>query len=229
MTRREFLKALGISGCAIALPSFGRTSELERCREDIAYFADNYITIHNHAGNAVKMTVQQRNYLGRVSSSSGRFVCVKGRQVGVSTANNVFAYWKNVFFENQHVWLVEPNMGMAERAAESFSSIDSDGGFRIDPYRIHFTSPHAMNFADWRDHNNTFILDEFAFWRNERVCEDIFTHVSTMPEDSAEFVVVSTPTCVYSLFEGLFDCAGDDHRMVLTHAYDMSGLVERRA
>lgn len=163
MNRKQFIGSL----VALAVtPTFAIDSRtgFERCKDDILYFVDKYLVVRDHLGNAIQLSPEQREYLKRVSTARDYFFCAKGRQVGISTANNVFVYWKNLFFPDHKVWIVEPNMAMAKRVGELFANVSNTGGFDLDSERIHFVSPHALTCVDWHDRNNTLILDEFAFW-----------------------------------------------------------------
>ena len=213
MNRKQFIGSLVAFAVTPTFAIDSRTG-FERCREDILYFVDKYLVVRDYWGNAIQFSPEQREYLKRVSTARDYFFCAKGRQVGISTANNVFAYWKNLFFPGHKVWIVEPNMAMAKRLAEMFATISNTGGFQLDPDRIHFVSPHALTCVNWHDRNNTFILDEFAFWGkgcldketwrelNANLSNPAFAKVAPQlfEKCACNFIVPSTPQSPYDSF-----------------------------
>lgn len=168
MNRKQFIGSMfaTVAGSCI-LPSFGKSekSEFDKCKEDILYFVDNYLEVNNQLNGKLKMSPQQREYLKRISTTPDYFFCAKGRQVGISTANNVFAYWKSIFFgPNQYVFIVEPNMGMKERLKNMYGRVSNSGAFMPLSNCVHFITPRTMMTHDLTNENNTYILDEFDFW-----------------------------------------------------------------
>jgi hypothetical protein len=172
ISRKQFLGSL-LAGATIGCtPAFATSklvksepTEFEKCRNDILYFVDNYLVVDDKLHGKLKMTPQQREYLKRISTSQDYFFCAKGRQVGISTANNVFAYWKSIFFgPDHHVFIVEPHLRMKEDAKNLYWDVSNSGAFMPLPNRVHFITPYTMMAHDFTDRNSTFILDEFDFW-----------------------------------------------------------------
>ena len=173
ISRKQFLGSLlagATAGCmpAVESPFFlkNETTEFEKCRNDIIYFVDNYLEVNDsRLHGKLKMTPQQREYLKHISTTQDYFFCAKGRQVGISTANNVFAYWKTTCFgPDYHVFIVEPNVRMNERMKELYGNISDTGLFIHSPDNVHFIKPSTMMAHDLTNENNTYILDEFDFW-----------------------------------------------------------------
>jgi len=219
INRKQFIGSL----VALAvMPTFAIDSRtgFERCRDDILYFVDKYLVVKDYWGNAIQLSPEQREYLKRLSTARDYFFCAKGRQVGISTANNVFAYWKNLFFPGHKVWIVEPNMAMAKRAGELFANVSNTGGFNLDSERIHFVSPHALTCVDWYDRNNTFILDEFAWWSYEASSFDLSMELynsicAKNGQKLNNIIAVSTPSDQYDLFSILVANADNSRRMTI--------------
>ena len=169
INRKQFLGSL-LAGAAIGCtPAFAKSvlepTEFEKCRNDILYFVDNYLEVNDRLYGKLKMSPQQREYLKRISTAPDYFFCAKGRQIGISTANNVFAYWKSVFLGPDHyVFIVEPNMRMKERMKELYGDVSNSGSFMPFPNSVHFITPRTMMTHDLTNENNTYILDEFDFW-----------------------------------------------------------------
>jgi len=153
MNRKQFLGSL-LAGATIGCtPAFAKSvlepTEFEKCRNDILFFVDNYLEVNDRLYGKLKMSPQQREYLKRISTAPDYFFCAKGRQIGISTANNVFAYWKTTCFgPDYHVFIVEPNVRMKERMKELYGNISDTGLFIHSPDNVHFISPSTMMAND---------------------------------------------------------------------------------
>lgn len=218
INRKQFIGSL----VALAVtPTFAIDSRtgFERCKDDILYFVDKYLVVRDHWGNVIQLSPEQREYLKRVSMAKDYFFCAKGRQVGISTANNVFVYWKNLFFPGHKVWIVEPNMAMAKRAGELFANVSNTGGFDLDSERIHFVSPHALTCVDLHDGNNTFILDEFAWWSDRASSFDLsielYNSICENGQKLNNIIAVSTPSDHHDLFSVLVANVDNSRRMTI--------------
>ena len=220
MNRKQFIGSLVALAATPAFAIDSRTG-FERCKDDILYFVDKYLVVKDYLGNAIQLSSEQREYLKRVSTTRDYFFCAKGRQVGISTANNVFVYWKNLFFPGHKVWIVEPSMAMAKRIGESFANVSNTGGFDLDSDRIHFVSPHALTCVDWHDRNNTFILDEFAWWSHRpesfELSLDLYNTICDGSSGSTlkNIIAVSTPTDHVDLFSMLMGKVDSSRKLVL--------------
>lgn len=181
MNRKQFLGSLFAGATIGCTPAFAKPvleptefeptefepTEIEKCRNDILYFVDNYLEVNDRLYGKLKMSPQQREYLKRISTAPDFFFCAKGRQIGISTANNVFAYWKTTFFgPDYHVFVVEPNLRMKERIKELYGNISDTGSFIHSPDNVHFINPSTMMAHHLTNENYTYILDEFDFWGN---------------------------------------------------------------
>lgn len=173
INRKQFLGSLLAGATVGCIPALATTkleksepTEYEKCRNDILYFVDNYLEVNDRLYGKLKMLPQQREYLKRISTAPDYFFCAKGRQIGISTANIVFAYWKSIFFgPDHHVFIVEPNgLLMKEYVMKMYFNVSNSGAFMPLPDRVHFISPRTMMAHDLTDENSTFILDEFEFW-----------------------------------------------------------------
>ena len=167
MNRKQFIGTMFATVAGSCIPSFGKSerSEFDKCKNDILYFVDNYLEVNDPLYGKLKMSPQQREYLKRISTAPDYFFCAKGRQTGISTANNVFAYWKSIFFgPDQYVFIVEPNIGMKKCLKNMYGSVSNSGAFMPLPNRVHFITPRTMMTHDLTNENNTYILDEFDFW-----------------------------------------------------------------
>ena len=233
MNRKQFLGTMFATVAGSCIPSFGKSkkSEFDKCKEDILYFVDNYLVVNDPTYGKLKMSPQQREYLKRISIAPDYFFCAKGRQIGISTANNVFAYWKTTFFgPDYHVLIVEPNCMMKERLKDLYSEISDTGLFIHSPDNVHFISPSAMMANDLTDKNYTYILDEFDFWDNHSLNGLSKSHLNRFlmnpvwakelsPEQfdkfKAHMIVVSSFCSPYDFFAMLMSSVDDSRRLVL--------------
>lgn len=232
MNRKQFLGSLfaGITvGCNPAFAT--EQSEVDKCKNDILYWVDNYLKVHDSLYGDLKLSPQQREYLKRISTAPDYFFCAKGRQIGISTANNVFAYWKTTCFgPDYHVFIVEPNFRMKERIKELYGNISDTGSFIHSPDNVHFITPRTMMAHDLTNENNTYILDEFDFWGNHCLDGLSKSHLNCFlmnpvwakelsPEQferfKAHMIVVSSYCSPYDFFATLMSSVDDSRRLVL--------------
>ena len=208
INRKQFLGSL-LSGVAIGcVPAFAteklvksEPTEFEKCRNDILYFVDNYLIVKEdnlwHGKNyQLILTDQQREYLKKMSETKDILVCAKGRRIGISTANNVFAYWKSIFFgSDHHVWIVSSNKRMCYEHRVKYMGI-SNSGFMPLPNRVHFvTFDRIGHDVDWNDCNNTYIFDEYAWWRDKAdasVAYEIIVRASCGFDMNYSPIIIST-------------------------------------
>lgn len=232
INRKQFLGSL-LAGATIGCtPAFAKPAleptEFEKCKNDILYFVDNYLEVNDRLYGKLKMSPQQREYLKCISTTPDFFFCAKGRQIGISTANNVFAYWKTTFFENQYVFIVEPNARMNERMKELYLDVSSLV-FKPLPNRVHFIKPSTMMAHHLTNENHTYILDEFDFWDGyslDRLSKQhlnlslgrlLFKHA--YPNDFkgtlSKFIVPSSICSFDSYFSMIMRHVDDSRRLVL--------------
>lgn len=238
ISRKQFLGSL-LAGATIGCtPAFATSklvkfepTEFEKCRNDILYFVDNYLDVYDNLHGKLKMTSQQREYLKRISTTPDYFFCAKGRQIGISTANNVFAYWKTTFFKNHHVFIVEPNKRMCESVKKIFHwKVQNKPEYMLFPKTVHFITPSTMMAHDLTDKNSTYILDEFDFWDNHcldglskkqlnRFLMNPVWAKELSPEQFEKFkahmIVVSSHCSPYDFFATLMSSVDDSRRLVL--------------
>lgn len=239
INRKQFLGSL-LAGAAFGcIPAFAgpkldeptefEPTEFEKCRNDILYFVDNYLEVNDRLYGKLKMSPQQREYLKRISTAPDYFFCAKGRQIGISTANNVFAYWKTTFFENQHVFIVELSDRMVDAVCHMPRA--SSSSFKMnDGCGIHVITPRTMMAHDLLNKNCTYILDEFDFWDEHSLDSLSKKHLNRFlmnpvwekevsPEVferfKAHMIVVSSYCSPYDFFASLINNVDDSRRLVL--------------
>ena len=235
MNRKQFLGSLLAGATVGCMPSFAcpqdGTSELDKCRNDILYFVDNYLEVNDKLHGKLKMSPQQREYLKRISTTPDYFFCAKGRQIGISTANNVFAYWKTTCFgPDYHVFIVEPNLRMKESVKKMYGNISDTGSFIHSLQNVHFIKPSTMMANHLTNENYTYILDEFDFWDNYSLNGLSKSHLDRFllnsvyakelsPEQFEKFkahmIVVSSYCSPYDFFATLMSSVDDSRRLVL--------------
>ena len=236
INRKQFLGSLLAGATFGCIPAFTDSrlnkfepTEFEKCRNDILYFVDNYLEVKDPIYGKLKMSPQQREYLKRISTAPDYFFCAKGRQIGISTANNVFAYWKTTFFENQHVFIVELSDRMVDAVCHMPRA--SSSSFKMnDGCGIHVITPRTMMAHDLLNKNCTYILDEFDFWDNYSLNGLSKSHLDRFllnsvyarelsPEQFEKFkahMIVPSSVCSYdSTFATLINNVDDSRRLVL--------------
>ena len=237
INRKQFLGSLLAGATAGCIPAFASTgknksepTEFEKCRNDILYFVDNYLEVNDNLHGKLKMSPQQREYLKRISTAPD-FFCAKGRQIGISTANNVFAYWKTTCFgPDYHVFIVEPNLRRKEDVKNLYENISDTGSFIHSPDNVHFITPRTMMAHDLTDKNHTYILDEFDFWDEHSLNGLSMRHLNRFlmnpvwakevsPEQFERFkshmIVVSSCCSFYGFFASLMSNVDDSRKLVL--------------
>lgn len=237
INRKQFLGSLlagATVGCipAFASPRLDKPTEIEKCRNDILYFVDNYLEVNDRLYGKLKMSPQQREYLKRISTAPDYFFCAKGRQIGISTANNVFAYWKTTCFgPDYHVFIVESNSMMKEAVKNLYGNISDTGSFIHSPDNVHFISPRTMIAQDLTNKNYTYILDEFDFWGGEQCLDGLSKSQlnrflmnpvwakELSPEQFERFkshmIVVSSYCSPHDFFATLMSNVDDSRKLVL--------------
>ena len=235
ISRKQFLGSL-LAGATIGcVPAFAKPvlepTEFEKCRNDILYFVDNYLDVYDNLHGKLKMSPQQREYLKRISTAPDFFFCAKGRQVGISTANNVFAYWKTTFFKNHHVFIVEPNKRMCESAKKIFHwKVQNKPEYMLFPKTVHFITPSTMMAHHLTNDNHTYILDEFDFWGNHYLDRLSKSHLDRfllnslyakeLPPEKFEWfkahMIVPSSICSYNgTFGNIMRYMDDSRRLVI--------------
>lgn len=229
INRKQFIGSL-VALAAIPAFAIDSRTEFERCKDDILYFVDKYLVVKDHLGNAIRLSPEQREYLKRVSTTRDYFFCAKGRQVGISIANNVFAYWKTIFFGPDHlVFVVEPNRRMCRCMEEKYRTVSNTGAFMPLPHKVVFITPSTMMANDLFDKNSTFILDEFAFYDNSSIDSLSRSHLNEflarlidsveyqngVSISPAKFIVVSTPSDGDDTFSMFMHYVNNRRKLVL--------------
>ena len=233
LNRKQFIGTMFATVAGTCLPSFGglEPDEFTKCKNDILYFVDNYLVVDDPLYGKLKMSDQQREYLKRISIAPDYFFCAKGRQIGISTANNVFAYWKTTFFgPDYHVWIVGCSSMMCNHLKKSYVNISDTGLFIHSPDNVHFISPRTMMAHDLTNKNHTYILDEFDFWDEHSLDSLSKEHLNGFlmnpvwekelsPEQFERFkshmIVVSSYCSPYDFFATLMSNVDDSRQLVL--------------
>lgn len=231
MNRKQFIGSL-LAGITVGCnPAFAtEQSEFDKCKADILYWVDNYLSVHDRLHGWLEMSPQQREYLKRMSETKDYLFCAKGRQIGASIANLVFARWKARFFENHHVFIVEPNLRCAEDAKHIDNCIFQLPSRCQEGSWVYITTPKGIERGiDWHDPNKTFILDEYAWWNQNcmdkeswrSLCSNLSQpllvkeHPKAFEKYACNFIVVSTPSDHSDLFSMLVNNVDDSRRLIL--------------
>jgi hypothetical protein len=111
--------------------------------------------------------------------------------------------------------------------AERFQEIDRDSIFHTpapcqEGSMVHITSPRGIERGmDWRDRNNTFILDEYAWWSDRPASFELSVELyNAICEGKprailSRIIAVSTPSDHSDLFSMLVNNVDDSRRLIL--------------
>lgn len=235
ITRKQFLTGLFGVSAIISIPLNGvasvtGNSEFNKCRNDIVYFVEHYIT---RGGKPVVLREIQKTYLKRISGNNV-FACKKSRQAGITMMNTFYALWRAYFFENQHIEMVFCKMSqaaairygilMSKIGVIGFTNGIADDKYHDGSYKLAFNNGNSIklnwysNFANSpkeTDDSNIIIADELAFAESYGSC---FTHriKEWFDNDTKTFIAVSTPFREHDVFGLLYTTLSDDHKMTIT-------------
>jgi len=88
--------------------------QLERCKNDIIYFAENYFTITQIDRGKEKIILYPKQKQALRSLMNNRFVCLlASRQCGKSTILTIYALWSTCFSSDQRAMIVANNENTA--------------------------------------------------------------------------------------------------------------------
>lgn len=193
----------------------------ERCKTDIAYFAENFFVIIS-AGKRIKIPLRdyQRKFLDDTMKHK-RVLALQSRQSGKSTLMTVYALWLAIFFPDQSIiicahkgdtarmlfkrikeaykelpnWLKEPVIEWNK------SSMSLSNGSSIVTSNTTAEGPRGNSLS-------CLILDEFAFVAPE-IAQQFWTAVAPTLANNpdARMFVSSTPNGIGNLFHKLYDDA----------------------
>lgn len=193
----------------------------ERCKTDIAYFAENFFIIIS-AGKRIKIPLRdyQRKFLDDAMNHK-RILALQSRQSGKSTLMTVYALWLANFFPDQAIiicahkgdtarmlfkrikeaykelpnWLKEPVVEWNK------SSMTLENGSSIVTSNTTAEGPRGNSLS-------CLILDEFAFVAPE-IAQQFWTAVAPTLANNpdARMFVSSTPNGIGNLFHKLYDDA----------------------
>jgi len=223
MNRREFLLgglALGLTG-PLSCSSNYEECEFLKCKEDILYFARKYLKT-NIDGE------YSREFLTGCSSNDD-VVLEAYRMSGNTTLCQVYAIWKSVFNPNQMISFVSLSrmnstlnnrilVDMVSKLPKWMISIDKNS-FNYSPTKkimfengsVIYTVSETEAMQPGYNTGNMMILDEFAFFKNQR--EFIGCTLPVLKYNRGQLVIASTPYGCDDLFQRFV--SGDGHMKVV--------------
>lgn len=190
----------------------------ERCKNDIAYFAENFFVIIS-AGKRIKIPLRdyQRKFLDDAMSHK-RILALQSRQSGKSTLMTVYALWLANFFPDQAIIICAHKGDVArmlfKRIKEAYKELPN--WLKEPCTEWNKTSMSLANGSSIVTSNTTaegprgnslscLILDEFAFVAPE-IAQQFWTAVSPTLANNpdARMFVSSTPNGIGNLFHKLY-------------------------
>lgn len=208
--------------------------------KDIIDFAEHDVIFQN---TTIKFNAAVKDYL-RNLSSKGFFMCKKCRQAGITTANGVYAIWRAKYFENQHIYIVEPKYDLCYSVLHMINKIcynmnmhgnlDSYIGFKgktiefADGNSITVCSDSDLHNIDFDINETTIILDEIAFMQKQNLKNILGRIMSGVSMKNTNFYISSTPYQSDDIFSLFYLNTSDDNKTTITchDAFD-SETVDR--
>ena len=198
-----------------------RVKELAKCKKDPIYFAEHYYYIINpeKGKHIIKLYSKQRELI-RTMVDKDRIVVLASRQVGKTTAYNIFALWTAMFYPEQSI-LICANTG--DSASEFVSRIRmayelipmwlKPGVLEWNKRSLKFSNESKIMAAPTSPGvrgktGNILILDEMAFVDSnieKEFWEAVYPVVSS--STGTKVIMVSTPNGTGNLFFETWDRA----------------------
>jgi hypothetical protein len=189
--------------------------ELNKCRDDIVYFVENYTNIYNTTDNTrIKLTKSQQRILRRAFIHT-KYALKGCRQFGKSTLTCLLALHTLLFGSDERIVVVSSNSESSRLLAEVF-----DGMYEFLPMWLGRRMEHQgkstkgyggniLNFVSATSSAvrgvkpTTLILDEFAHFDNDFILS-VFPVVAL---SKINVKILSTPRSRDDFFENLYNAA----------------------
>lgn len=181
--------------------------EIDRCMEDIVYFAEKYFTIISHRGKEIiKLYPKQKQLIEAIVNNQNTIV-LASRQSGKSTVYTIFALWYAMFHPDKGVLICANKFMIAKElmeriqlAYELLPSWLKQGCKEYNKGRVVFEndskieiSPTSASAARGKS-GEVLIIDEAAFVPNgimNEFVQSVIPIVSSRP--NSKIIAVSTP------------------------------------
>ena len=200
ITRKNFLKAAGMTFAGlVATSTLAKTNDIDvnTYKNDPIGFIEKYFVLEN--GKNIKLRDYQKDYIKKLSSQK-YLICNTCRQVGITTMNIAFAYWKAVCFEDVNIVLVEPDLAYEDEATSAYEQL-----FLVNTIRMPIaqSSKFVVTIADSFNRSlfdetkrNLVIMDGFAFFGDDFKNHKIYT----LPDGMELIAISSTPISKFEMF-----------------------------
>jgi hypothetical protein len=202
--------------------------ELIRCRDDIEYFAQNYVYVQNNNLGTVLFTPRDyQSDMINIYDKSRFSVVVAPRQCGKSQTTVVFLLHQTIFFRDIQIGVAANKLDQAKELLERFRFSYESLPFWMKPpvksynvFSVSFTNGSSVESAattgnTFRGKSKTILyLDEFAHIK-PNVLEEFWTSllpvISSGGKDSrTKIIISSTPNGTEGLFAKLYHDAIND-------------------
>lgn len=196
--------------------------DIEKCRKNILYFAENFFYITNLDEGKIK--IKLRPFQKRILRSlrDNRFVCLlASRQIGKTTLMTIYALWIACFYEDQRILIVankeQTAINIFKRVRIAYEKLPNylkPGAVEYGKTSMTLGNGSSIGIsttssdAGRGDSCNCLILDELAFIDNHLV-EDFWKSVYPIISSSkkSKIFVASTPNGTGNLFHELYSSA----------------------
>jgi hypothetical protein len=193
--------------------------DIEKCRKNILYFAENFFYITNLDRGKIKIELHpfQKKILRGLRDN--RFVVLlASRQIGKTTLMTIYALWNSCFFEDQRTLIVankeQTAMNIFKRVRTAYEKLPNylkPGVVEYGKTSMALANGSSIGIsttssdAGRGDSCNCLILDELAFIDNHLV-QDFWRSVYPIISSSkkSKIFVASTPKGTGNLFHELY-------------------------
>jgi hypothetical protein len=193
--------------------------DIEKCRKNILYFAENFFYITNLDEGKIKIKLRpfQKRILRGLRDN--RFVCLlASRQIGKTTLMTIYALWIACFFEDQRILIVankeQTAINIFKRVRLAYEKLPNylkPGTVEYGKTSMTLGNGSSIGIsttssdAGRGDSCNCLILDELAFIDNHLV-QDFWKSVYPIISSSkkSKIFVASTPNGTGNLFYDLY-------------------------
>lgn len=204
-------------------------SEIEKCKKDILYFAENYffILIPGKGKEKIKLFSAQKRILKKMKNNP-YFILLASRQIGKTTIFTIYLLWTALFFNDNKILLVANKEATAieifTRIRMSYEMLpnwikspvdDSLGGYGKTSMGLENGSRISISTttgtAARGQSCNILVIDEAAFIEEHMMdpfWASVFPIVSSIPD--GKVFMCSTPNGTGNLFHQLYSGAVDE-------------------
>jgi len=188
---------------AFQLESFNTNEEIEKCKNSIVYFANNYCNIqHPQKGKILCELYRYQENILKLFFQRKKIILNKSRQIGVSTMESIYATWLLLFKKDVNIGFISTKRDTSLEYISHIKTILNNLPIFLKPnilenkdiYSIFFKNGNYVKvnsegINDTCRYSHIF-FNEFAFFKNP---ENTFLNYLPLTFDNTQFIISSTP------------------------------------